>query len=194
MLIGIWGHSAVGKTTWLKSIMDELPEINPNLVVVLGDLAEEYHYDLERDVWVLVENKLRWQGKREEKLMWPVSDLIGGEKIWVLESMRWFNGLQPLLTSQYTEFNRQGLAMIIPYAQPEVHQAFLQQRCDSRNKQMSPWWTPDNCWKEALYRLNSVDKHWKPAGVPHYVFEIDAERRQWANVTDIIKLLLRKGV
>lgn len=192
-LIGIWGHSAVGKTTWLKSIMDELPTINPDLVIVFGDLAEEYHYKADEDAWLLIENKLRWQGKREEKLQWPIINMICDYKVWILESMRWFNGLQELLVEGFKVNHNSGLAMIIPYAQPEVHQSFLQQRCDSRNKQISPWWTPENCWKEATYRINSVEKYWKPSDIPYCMQEIDAERQSWSVVTEYIKTMLCEG-
>lgn len=190
MLIGIWGPSAVGKTTWLTNIMDELPNLNTDLVVVFGDLAEEYHYLCTEDAWLLQENKLRWQGTREEKLQWPVDQLIADDKVWILESMRWFNGLQPLLVDSFISNSHKGLAMLIPYAQPAVHKKFIKQRCDFRNKKMSPWWTPENCWKESSYRINSVEKYWKPAGVPHHLQEIDSNRRNWNIATDILKTWL----
>jgi hypothetical protein len=190
-LVAIWGASAVGKSYFLKSIMDDLPDINPNITVVFGDNAEEYHYAPGLDAWLLKENHLRWQGKREEKLRWAVSDMITCEHVWVLESMRYFNGLQRLFVDAFIRNNCKGLSIIIPFAQPKVHQAFLQQRCDLRNKKMSEWWTPENCWKESNYRISSVEKYWKPAGVPSYVFEIDAERKAWNDVTSCLKSLIQ---
>lgn len=188
MLIGVWGHSATGKTTWLRSIMDELADANPNLVIVLGDNAEEYY--LKDDVWHKVENHDRWQGKKEQKLQWSPDLMIATDTVWVVESMRWYNGLQQCLVDAFNRNQQQGLHMIIPHAQGAVHQEFIRQRCIKSGKKMSDWWTIENCDREANYRLGSIEKWWKPNRVPATSFEIDADRRNWLFVTQYVKELL----
>lgn len=191
-LIAIWGHSATGKSYWLESIRDELPSIQSNPVVVLCDYPREYHYRPDTDDWLFVSNSTRWKGAKPEKLQWPVMDIIVDDKVWVIESSRYFNGMQQYLVQAFQANGCRGLSMIFPWAQPEVHREFIRQRCLSKNKPMSQWWENlDNCKHEANNRLNSIAKWFVPAGVPCKSFEIDYERRNWNCVTTYLKEILR---
>lgn len=191
MLVGIWGHSCIGKTTWLKSIMDDLPEICPELSVVIADNEQEYHYDPAQDVWRYIVNRVRWKGTKEQKLQWPIGNLILDRRVWVLESMRYFNGMQSYMIDAYLSNGRAGLAMILPHTTVDIYREMQRQRCISLNKPMSPWWElEDNLLKEIKYRAGSAKKWWQPNGVPCMVLEIDAERSNWYLATDYLKGLL----
>lgn len=194
MLIAIWGHSATGKSTWLESIMDELPDIRPDLVVVMCDYPREYYYRPMTDDWYMITNGIRekWKGTKDEKI--SPEQFIVDSTVWVMESSRYFNGLQAQMVEAFRANDCKGLHVILPWAQPDVHSEFIRQRCLSKNKPMSPWWENlENCRHEANNRLNSVAKWFEPNGVSTTTFEIDLERRNWALVTQHLKDVLRNG-
>lgn len=192
-LIAIWGHSASGKSYWLESIRDELPSIQPNLVVVLSDYPREYHYRPATNDWSLFtdEYRCKWKGTKAEKLQWPVADMIRDSRTWVVESSRYFNGMQPYMVEAFRTNGGRGLSIILPWAQPEIHSEFIRQRCISKNKPMSQWWEDlEHCQHEANNRLNSAPKWFEPAGIATRAFEIDYERRNWNCVTEYLKEIL----
>lgn len=194
MLVCVWGHSAVGKSHWLESIMDELPSIQSNLVVVMCDYPREYYYRPNTDDWYLVTNGIRekWKGTKAEKI--NPAQFIHDKTTWVVESSRYFNGLQAQMVEAFRENGCQGLHVIIPWAQSETHSEFIRQRCLLKNKPMSQWWQNlDNCQHEANNRLNSIPKWFQPNGVPATSFEIDLDRKNWNLVTQHLKDVLRNG-
>lgn len=196
-LVCVWGHSALGKSTWLESIRDELPSLQSNLAVVLCDYPREYHYRPGTNDWLLitVQHRRRWKGVKIEKLQWPIAHIIIDAKVWVIESSRYFNGMQKYMVEAFQANGCRGLSVIVPWAQPEVHREFIRQRCLSKNKPMSQWWESlENCEHEANNRLNSIPKWFEPVNIPARAFEIDAERRGWACVTEYLKEQLRGTV
>lgn len=185
-LIGVWGHSCVGKTTWLKSIMDDLPDLLSGISVVIADNEQLYDYDANQDAWIYEVNRKRWKGTKVQKAQWPIGDLILSDRMYVLDSMRYFNGLQP----QMIEAHRHGgyLAMILPYTTPDIYREFQRQRCITLNKPMSPWWeVEENLLKEIKYRAGSAEKWWKPNGVLYKLIEIDEQRCNWVIATQTLK-------
>lgn len=189
-IIGIWGHSALGKTTWLHSIEHEPPVFAPDNVLVFADNSLEYHMFM-GEHWMPIKKGKRWQGTKDEKLRFPLDEFFASRKVWIIESMRWFNGLQGELVAAYRRNGNTGLHMIIPWAQPQVHREFIRQRCVKVGKPMSPYWENEaNCWNEARYRLNSIEKFWKPNGIPSVQYSIDPERNNWYYVTLYLKELL----
>lgn len=197
MIIGVWGHSALGKTTWLHSIKDQLLGINENIVVVFADNSVEYHSFL-GEHWIQVKKGKRWQGTKEQKLYFPLDEFMFSKNIWIVESMRWFNGIQGHLVEARNRYKvatgKEGLYMIIPWAEPETHREFIHQRCLKVGKPMSDYWLSlDNCAAEARYRLNSIDKFWTPAGIPSVQFQIEADRTGWRHVTNLLKTLVANG-
>lgn len=196
-MIGIWGHSALGKTTWLHSIENDPPIFSTDNVLVFADNSLEYHMFM-GEHWMPIKKGKRWQGTKEQKLHFPLDEFFFSKKIWIVESMRWFNGIQGHLVEARNRYKvatgKEGLYMIIPWAKPEVHREFLRQRCLKVGKPMSPYWLElDNCWAEARYRINSIDKFWMPAGIPAVQFQIEADRAGWRHVTNLLKTLVANG-
>lgn len=187
-LIGIWGHSAIGKTTWLHSIKDELKEINRNIIPVFADGTPQEYWPF-RNGWFTV-NKDHWKGIKDIKVP-QVPRLIASHKIWILESMRWFIGMQPDLTAGFKANGNSGLHMIIVYSKPEVQREWRKQRCELLGKPWNDYWDkPGNLRVENNRGVNSIRKHFQPAGVPCASFEIGYDRKEWAEVTAYLKGLL----
>lgn len=190
-LIGIWGHSCVGKTTWLKSIMDDLPDIYPNLTVILADNEQEYHYDPVTDSWRYIVNRIRWKGTKEQKRQWPIGDLILSDRVYILESMRYFNGMRADMLAAWRARGNSGIHMILPYTTIEIYREMQRQRCISLNKPMSPWWELDEHLKKEINYRRGFGKHWcEPNHVPYKLIEIDVERKNWSMATEYLKEVL----
>lgn len=195
MMLFIYGPSAIGKTTFLKSVQwDLVPPTGSKLVVVYADHCEEHHQVLDvycddtiGDVFASIKKGKKWGGKRAEKEpMRHLYNMIGDDRtMWVVECMRYLNGLWPELIEAHQR-NGGGLRIIVPYYTGEVGQYFRQQRCDKLGKEMSEYWTVDNCLSESDYRVNSCRKHLQPVGIPCIFISIDKERRGWDTVRKFV--------
>jgi hypothetical protein len=178
--------------------MPTLEAYAPHIVVVFGDNSVEHHSYIGRQSiprWLELKKSKKWQGKKEEKLAYPLLHMIASDKLWVVESMRYFNGLFPNLIEAFQQNGNAGLHMIIPYAADEVHREFLRRRCIKVGKDMSPYWEDlKNCGNERRYRVGSIEKWWDPNGVPAKAFEIDANRFNWIKVTRYLRSLLDAGL
>lgn len=189
-IIGIWGPSALGKTYWLSSCMDGLAQLNNNLVVVLADNSLESHY--KAGAWEKVRNNERWKRTKEEKLSWPPYELMADQRVWLIESHRYFGGIQPEFVAAWASNGGRGLYMLNVWAQPDLMRDFLKRRCDAKGKEFnSGYWDYERAKYENLRALNSAEKWLKPAGIPYENFEIDPERRKWNYVTEYVSELLQ---
>lgn len=190
MLIGVWGPSALGKTYWLTSCMDELARLNNDIVVVLADNSLENHY--KAGAWEKVRNNERWKRTKEEKLSWPPADLMADKRVWIIESHRYFGGIQPEFVAGWRANRGRGLYMLNVWAQPDLMRDMLERRCIANGKEFnSGYWIPERCKYENLRALNSAERWMKPAGVPYENFEIDQERKVWGYVTQYVAELIQ---
>lgn len=190
MIIGVWGPSALGKTYWLTSCMDELARVYDQLTVVLADNALEAHY---KDGVRLedVRNNERWKRTKEEKLSWSPADTIADPRVWIIESHRYFGGIQPDYVAGWKANGGRGLYMLNIYAEPDLMREFLARRCMDNGKEFNAgYWDYERSKYENLRALNSAERWLKPAGIPYENFEIDPERKNWAYVTEYISELL----
>lgn len=187
-LVGIWGHSCVGKTTWLKGLMEQLADMCPGLSIIIADNEQEYHHDPVQDAWVYKVNRERWKGSKAQKAMWPIQNIVLDQRLWIIESMRYFNGMQAFMIEGYRARGCTGLSMILPYAESiELYREMQRQRCTILNKPMSPWWELDeHLEKEIKYRAGSGKKWWEPNGVPHKLVAIDPQRKNWVQATEFL--------
>lgn len=190
MMINILGPSAVGKTTFLRSIMDEIPEATTrNPVVVFGDTGDEYHYEADSDSWIHMKKHDKWAGTKEQKD--PAKNLycmMKSEKIYVVDVMRYYNGLWSYVLEAHAKL-RGGTAFIVPYYTGEVGLQFRLQRCERNGKAISPYWMDvRNCWSESAGRLNMCKKRFQPAGIPCAYVEMDLARKNF----DLVKKILFK--
>jgi hypothetical protein len=189
MLIGIMGPHAVGKTQFLKNNMDWLADNckYDALVVVLADLESEYHYNAAVDAWYLTKNFLRWKGHKEEKLAepWLHNMIVDKTTLWIVESGRYFKGMQPTITDSYYHCGG-GVRFIVPYSRGVTMVQFLKERCAKHNKELSEYWTPDNCDKESREFTNMIAKCYIPIGVPSYQVMVNENRVEWEIVKGIL--------
>lgn len=189
MLIGVWGHSAIGKTTWLESIEDELRQINKKIVLVYADVQLERR-PVGNTSWVQA-RRTRWKGEKEERQE-VIPMMVSDHKIWILESMRWFIGMQPDLTAAYKANGNSGLHMIVTYSQLVTQRLWRLQRCQLLGKDWNTYWDdPAHLKVENNRGLNSIKKHFEPAGVPCKAFEIGEDRAEWAQVTAYLKAIIQ---
>ena len=190
MILFIYGASAIGKTTFLKSVQYSLkPPSNTGLVVVYADFCEEHHGD------VIIKKKRKWGGKREEKRpAYHLDDMIGDDGVmWVVEAMRYLNGLWPEVIRAH-ELSGGGVRVIVPYYSGEVGRLFRQQRCDKIGKKLSKYWTVEHCLAESDYRVRSCKKHLVPVGIPCEFVEIGPTREEWVLVRQIMRQWLAEPV
>lgn len=186
-LIGIWGHSAIGKTYWLHSIKDDLKAINPNIVIACADDVTEYHpYS---GGWI-ARRQQHWKSEKADRLE-TIQRIVKDDKIWILDSMRWFIGMQPHIVNEFNKNCMSGVHMIIVWSQPDVQWEFRYRRIVALGKTWNEYWDDDRHLRvEANRGLNSITKHFEPAHIPNASFEIDLERKNWALVTEYIKRIL----
>lgn len=190
MMLFIYGPSAIGKTTFLKSVQHSLvPPIGSKLVVVYADHCVEHHGD------VIIKESKKWGGKRVEKEpMRHLDNMIGDDRtMWVVECMRYLNGLWPELIEAHQR-NGGGLRIIVPHYTGEVGRYFRQQRCDKLGKKMSEYWMVKNCAGESEYRKNSCIKHLVPVGIPVKCYKIDKKRTNWHTLGIGLKWWLSESI
>ena len=182
MILGIYGPFAVGKTYWLKNGMDDLADSSyGNLTVVLGDLNQEYW--LNDDHWVLRENKPRWKGKKEDKLPWINRMVAAEDRLWIVESARYFGGMQDQFIQSFERYGG-GLRFIIPVVEPDTMRQFLIERCKKRNKKFREgYWDDKRLMYESQGRyVNAMEKHYVPIGVKCYVKMVSYDRSEWVGI------------
>lgn len=198
-LIGIWGHSAIGKTYWLHSIKDELYRINPNIVIACADDVTEYH---PLQLKLSTGSSLAWSPKREQHWKSTKEDrlevlpkLVADDKVWILDSMRWFIGMQTDIVDAFKANGNKGVHMIAVWSQPLVQQEFRLLRCLALGKPWNEYWDDvKNLKVESNRGINSIKKHFAPAGIPSRSFEIGIDRLEWAQVTAYIKQVLESDI
>lgn len=187
MLLGIYGPFAVGKTTFVQNNMDDFADSSRNnLTVVLGDLNEEYWLD--DDDWILRNCKPRWKGTRDEKVPW-IDHMIGDRKrLWIVESARYFGGLQNPFTRSYVK-HQGGLRFVVPITEPDAMRQFLIERCEKRNKQFrKEYWDTKRLTYECQGRyVNAIENHYITIGVKCYIKTISYDRHEWLDVARIIR-------
>lgn len=202
MILGMYGPHAVGKTTFLRGVMDEVVEaINhkskgthfPEPVIVLADNNEEYHYNRKNDCWVLSNNKPRWKGKKHEKVPYLHGMVSNKDKLWIIESARYFGGLQHDLLEAYDVCGG-GLQFYVPLTDFDTFHKFMQDRCAKANKVFrSDYWTMEKLIYESSGRyINMMNNNYKPAGVKVYTHAIDYERKAWNDIRTVLLSLARK--
>lgn len=191
MLLGIWGPSSVGKTYFTRRWISHLVCIS-NWPISLVEADSPVVWNLKtftedgEPFWDRASgDKPRWKGKKADKLHpHPPSELMADrERIWIIESVRYFNGLWPHITEACQELGG-GFRLMVVIAQGPVHHQFL---IDRKGGELSPYWTPENCWKESQYRANNFYKHYEPAGVVGKVVEIGPDRLEW--LTEVLPLM-----
>lgn len=188
MLICVWGHSAIGKTTWLESIQDDLRAINRKIVLVYADVQLERRPF--KDGWFDSRHS-RWKGEKQERQA-ILPTMIADSKIWILESMRWFIGMQPDLTAGFKANGNSGLHMIILHSDLDVQKLWRLERCQLLGKPWNTYWDKlGNLKVENNRGRNSIIKHFQPAGVPCKAFKIGYERKEFAEVTAYIKGIIQ---
>lgn len=187
-LVGIWGHSAIGKSTWLESIQDELRQINSKIVLVYADVQLERR-PVGKAGWVQA-RRTRWKGEKQERQD-VIPMMVSDHKIWILESMRWFIGMQTDLVDAYKANGYSGLHMIITYSQLDVQKRWRQERCNLLGKPWNDYWDdPAHLKVENNRGINSIKRHFEPAGIPCRSFHIGYDRAEWSQVTEYLKGLL----
>lgn len=194
MLIGIWGHSAIGKTYWLHSVKDELYNANPNIVIACADDVTEYHPYTSSFTglgWI-ARRQQHWKSEKADRLE-ALPRMVKDSKIWILDSMRWFIGMQPEIVSAFNANSMSGVHMIVVWSKPDVQREFRRQRTEVLGKPWNTYWDDNAHLKvEANRGLNSIKKHFAPAGIPAASFEISLDRNEWEDVTIYLMELLWK--
>lgn len=197
MLLALIGASSIGKTTFMRGIMNDIPDwiTVPNLVVVNADVGEEYRLDKKRDVWVRNKYFKKWSGKRIEKEPGKWMPLMIGDKttMWVIDSMRYMNGLQPEVVDAF-KHARGGLRIIIVYTNGEDGRIMRLERCEKNHKEISLYWSIKQCLHESEYRCNMARKTYIPAGVWCELIRIRPDRKDWEQVYVIIRQWLQDPV
>jgi hypothetical protein len=193
MLIGIYGMFAVGKTTFLMDAKEDLPGIvNNDLTVVFADLGDEYHYEPTDDEWIIYGDSIRWKGKRDEKLPHIESMIEDRDMLWIVESARYFGGLQDEIIRCVRKHGG-GAAFIVPVSDEPTARQFLIDRCNKRNKEFrADYWTERRLNYEAYHRyVNVVNKHYLPAGIKCYVRHISYARNEWESIRELLHGMCR---
>lgn len=188
MLLNILGPSAVGKTYFLRKVMDKIPEWSIYTpVVVFGDTGDEYHYNPNTDIWVHKKLGKKWCGTKEEKEpLRNLCDMMLDDRIWVVDVMRYYNGLWRDVLEAH-KICKGGIRFIVPYYTGAVGKNFRQQRCWKIGKKMSPYWlSEDNCWAESKGRISMCEKHFIPAGIPCKLIEIGLDRFEFGHVAQVL--------
>lgn len=189
-LIGIWGHSAIGKTYWLHSIKDDLKAIQPKIVIACADDVTEYHPYSKG--WI-ARRQQHWKSTKDDRIQ-TIHRIVKDDKIWIVDSMRWFIGMQPELINAFNMNCMSGLHMIVVWSQPDVQRDFRLKRTVLLGKPWNVYWDDQAHLKvEANRGINSIAKHFEPGHVPWATFEIDAQRKNWAQVTAYLKTILEWG-
>ena len=192
MLLGIYGVFAVGKSTFFQKHMDELADVVvPELTVVLADYKQEFWLNKAKDCWDLRQHKPRWKGSREDKLPWIEPMIADHERVWIVESARYFGGLQDHLVDCY-RIHRGGLRFIVPITEPDTARKFLVDRCKRRNKVFrEEYWTSDRLIYESNGRYVNVTEHtYIPAGVKCLVRNVSYDRHEWVGIGREIEQIL----
>jgi GTPase SAR1 family protein len=186
-LLGLYGPFAVGKTTFIQRHMDDFADsAYGDLTVVLGDLKQEYW--LNNDHWILREDKPKWKGTREDKTPW-IDHMIGDKsRLWIVESARYFGGLQDVFIQSY-ERHSGGLRFVVPITEPDAMKQFLIERCEKRNKEFrKEYWDDKRLAYESQGRyINAMEKHYIPIGVKCHVKTVTYDRREWVKIARVIR-------
>lgn len=192
-VIGIWGHSAIGKTYWLHSVKDELYQVNPNIVIACADDVTEYHpYSSSNLFGWIPRRQQHWKSEKADRID-TIQRIVKDSKIWILDSMRWFIGMQPYIVNEFNRNCMSGVHMIIVHSQPDVQREFRYRRTQALGKPWNEYWdNPANLKVEANRGLNSITKHFGPAHIPTASFEISLDRNEWKDVTIYLMELLWK--
>lgn len=192
MLLGVYGVFAVGKSTFFQNHMDELADVvEPEMTIVLADYKQEYWLDKRKNRWDLREHKPRWKGSREDKLPW-IEPMIGDKKrLWIVESARYFGGLQDYLVACHRK-HYGGLRFIITITDPETARKFLVDRCEKRNKEFqASYWDNKRLMYESYGRyVNVVNSAYNPAGVPCLIRNISEDRHEWIGIQREIEQII----
>ena len=187
MLLGLYGVFAVGKTTFMQDRMDDFADSSyGDLTVVLGDLKQEYW--LNDDHWILREHKPRWKGTREDKVLW-IDHMIGDkERLWIVESARYFGGLQDQFIHSFRRHGG-GLRFIVPVTEPDTTKRFLMERCEKRNKTFrEEYWDDKRLIYESQGRyINAMNNHYIPEGIKVYVQAISYDRHEWVEIARLMR-------
>lgn len=192
MLIGVYGVFAVGKTTFFKDNMDDLADMvvdgRSNLVVVLADLADEYHFDKVNNEWYINHHKPIYKGKRDEKMNHLEAMISDRKTVWIVESARYFSGIHEDVCF-YKEQAGGGVRFIMPYCSPATAKQFLIDRCDKCNKTFrAEYWDDKRLAYECKDRyVNMVGRYYQPAGIRCHTFEVSYSRKEWAGVLPILR-------
>ena len=184
MLIGLYGVFAVGKTTFLFNLMDELAGLSIyGLTVVMADLGDEYEYHGGSEPYweIRSDRKSLWRGKQDEKaehMRFMVNDK---ERMWIVESARYFGGMHGVLVDAFAQAGG-GLHFIVPVTDGDTGRKFLIDRCKKRNKTFrADYWTDKRLAYECIGRYQNVmSVQYGPAGVPYMVLPISYARTEWA--------------
>jgi hypothetical protein len=176
---------ATGKTTFLNNFKDDIADVSPheNTIVVLADLAMEYWFDPDENIWVSKYNKPIYKGSREDKLP-HIEEMIGDDSaLWILESARYFGGLHEYFVSLHRRY-KGGLKFIVPVCRPDTGLKFLKDRCELRNKTFrADYWTPDRLAYECMDRyLNPMKNLYEPVRVEYQTRLVGYRRKEWGEI------------
>jgi hypothetical protein len=195
MLLALYGPFAIGKSTFLDTHMDYFADNLPewlNLSVVLADYADEYRYMKISDTWQVVHDKPRWKGKKEDKLPY-IADMVRDRKrLWIVESARYFGGLQDIFIEYHNKFCG-GVKFMVFRTDLNTARKFMIERCEFRNKTFNEeYWTPQRLAYESMGRyINVVNNSYTPAGVKCDVMPVSYDRREWDMVKGKIRAILQ---
>lgn len=192
MLIALAGMHALGKTYFLDHIMDSWTLIQPDLTIVMADLATEYSYNPKYNAWDvtrIVERYKRTKAQKASHLDFMIQD---HSRYWVVESARYFAGMDDIILSSYKAAGG-GIRFVVVTCPPDVGKLFLQERCAKINKKFNEtYWDLKRLDYECRGRyVNLLENHYNPAEVLSRVIPIDYERENWKLVNKLIQAWLK---
>lgn len=184
MLLALWGTHAIGKTTFLQSLIGQLTTLHKNskqlkqLVIVQADLEREW---TAMNGWAVVK---RWKIPNIQKRA-VVQDMVADDNhLYLIESARYFGGMYPVLVSAYKQC-RGGVYFIIPVASADDVRYFIRQRCLMNGKEYQADYWGDHADYECNGRYSNPARKWfQPAGIPYDIVTIERDRKAWKQVIE----------
>ncbi|GAG46055.1 unnamed protein product, partial [marine sediment metagenome] len=110
------------------------------LVIAIADTDTAYH--LNGAEWFTRRGggkDGRWKGKKERKLPF-IAEMIADDKLWIVESSRFFSGMHDAIVDGYKEHGN--VAFLLTVTSGDIMQQFLRDRCAAKNKKFrDDYWT-----------------------------------------------------
>lgn len=200
MMLGMYGPYAVGKTTFIDNLINDIAmsaynynEIPHGLVLVKADQNLEWS-----KATGYIKTGMKYTGTSVAKRS-DIHNMVADDTcLWIVESARYFSGSTQQYVVDAVQYSKGGAAFIIPTTTEANMIAFLKERCLKRNKAYRA-----DVWENKTHRAgyesrdryrNAALKWYQPNNIPWVEIIIDAERKAWAQVLRVVWQAIQRPV